>query len=522
MFPPRRVRRPKPGLASLLLLITASGGGWAAAPAVASGDAAIIPIVGPITDITTDSLRRRVDDAIANGVKTIVFELDTPGGMVTSALDICSLIKNLPTDVRSVAWINDDALSAGAMIAVACNEIVLTQSVRFGDCAPIMVDPMGGLAEMPPAERAKMESPILQEFRDSAVRNRYDPLLSRAMVTVGEEVWWIENTENSRREFVGTDEKKRRVDDQPDGSWKLVKTYTLDGHDYPVEQPIDRADSLLTMTQTEARAFGFARHIAADESTLRDVLQLSALPSRLDVTGWERFAAWLNSPMIRGLLMVIFLLAGYMELQSPGVLVPGFVALIALGIFLAAPYAAGLADVWTIVLLVLGLGLLAVEVFLIPGFGVAGVLGLLMVLGSLLGTFVPSEPNTPWFTMPKLQGTYDALRDGVLVMASSMVISVIGILLLLTYGQHIPIVRRVLLANPEPIPTGPPPPPRAELLPGDIGVVTGALRPGGQARFGQDIFDVSSQGEYVDAGLRVQVMRHEGRTVVVRPLPTDA
>ncbi|MCA9244672.1 MAG: hypothetical protein KDA32_11985 [Phycisphaerales bacterium] len=518
MFPLRRVRRWDRAFISLPLVLSAM---WVSRTAVGSEEAAIIPIVGPITDITRDSLDRRVDEAIADGAKVIVFELDTPGGMVTSSLDICSTIKNLPTDVRSVAWIHDDALSAGAMIAVACHEIVVAKSVRFGDCAPIMVDPAGGLTEMPPAERAKMESPILQEFRDSAVRNGFDPLLCRAMVTVGQEVWWLEDAESGQREFVGPEEKKRRIDDQPDGPWKLVSSFELDGHTYPVEQPIDRGDALLTMTQAEARAYGFAHAVAGDEVTLRDVLQLSRLPSRIEVNGWEQFASWLNSPMIRGLLMVVFLLAGYMELQSPGVILPGIVALVALGIFLAAPYAAGLADVWTIVLLVLGLGLLAVEVFLLPGFGIAGVLGFLLVLGSLLGTFVPSEPNTPWFSMPKLQGTWDALHDGVLVMASSMVISVIGILLLLTYGQHIPLVKRVLLANPEPIPTGPVPPPRADLLPGDIGVVTGALRPGGQARFGHEIYDVSSQGEYVDAGARVQVMRHQGHTIVVRPLPTD-
>ena len=107
-------------------------------------------------------------------------------------------------------------------------------------------------------------------------------------------------------------------------------------------------------------------------------------------------------------------------------------------------------------------------------------------------------------------------------MMCSLVISFFGILLVLRYFPNLPIARRFLLENPKPAPatvivagaTRP-----VEV--GDIGVVTGALRPGGQARFGHDVVDVSSQGEYIDSGIRVQVIRCEGMSVVVRPLPED-
>src|SRR5262245_49207949 len=82
-------------------------------PAVRS-TAALIPIEGEINDIVRDSVKRRLDEARAAGAGTIIFKMDTPGGQVTSALDICRLIKGVPRDVRTVAWVNPNAYSAGA------------------------------------------------------------------------------------------------------------------------------------------------------------------------------------------------------------------------------------------------------------------------------------------------------------------------------------------------------------------------------------------------------------------------
>lgn len=489
------------------------------------GAAVLMPIRGEINDILAASVKRRVDEALEKGAKTIIFELNTPGGMVTSALDICHTIKGLPDDVRTVAWVRPMALSAGAMISVSCREIVMSRASRIGDCAPIMIDPTGGLQELPAAERAKAESPILQEFRDSAGRNGYNALLLRAMVTVGAEVWWLENTETGQREFVDGEEKSRRIDDVEAGQrvWKLVEKFPgPDGREYDVAQPVDHKETLLTLSQTEAVGYGLARGIAANDEELRELLGLADAPVRIDVTGWESFALWLNSALVRGILLTIFLIGGYIEFQKPGLILPGVVALIALAIFLAAPYAAGLADIWTIVLLVIGLILLAVEVFVLPGFGIAGLLGIVFVLAAFLGTFVPPEPGAPPFSLPSLKGTWDLIKRGILVMSASIAAAVVGLLFLIRYLPKLPISRSLLSENP-----------RAETLAladpfsgvaqvGDVGVVTGPLRPGGQGRFGNEIVEIQSQGEYVPAGTRVQVIKREGPLIIVRPLPPEA
>lgn len=502
------------------------------------GVGAIITIHGEINDIQRDAIERRVGEAREAGATTLIFELDTPGGLVTSALDICRLIERTPDNIRTVAWVNPEAYSAGSMIALSCDEIWMSPSSSIGDCAPIAIDPTGGVQELSKTVRAKAESPILQKFRDSAARNGYDQLLARAMVTLNEEVWWIQNIETGERRFVNTADKRKLLlepdadpktdkiakadaDESVVPEWKLVESFVepLSGKEYPVLQPVDSADELLTMSQHDAVAFGFARGIIADIGELADRLALAAVPQRFTTSGWEDFATWLSSPIVRGLLLIVVLIGGYLEFQSPGLIVPGATALIALAIFLAAPYAAGLADVWTIILMVLGLILLAVEILVLPGFGIAGLLGLVLIGLAVIGSFVPADPGAPPLSIPSLQGAWDGAMTGMKVLLSSLGISIAGIFLLARYLPETKLARGVILANPDGDKLAISDYHTAVAQVGDVGVVTGDLRPGGQARFGHEIVDVRSQGEYVDNGRRVQVVQREGMEIVVRPLP---
>lgn len=492
----------------------------------AVGPAVVIPIEGKITDITARSIERRVQQAVQDGAKTIVFEIDTYGGMVTSALDICRTIKMLPADVHTVAWVQPKAFSAGAMISVACRQIVMGPSSRVGDCAPIIVSPTGGMQQLGEAERAKAESPVLQEFRDSADLNGHDRLLCRAMVTVGDEVWWVENPKTNERKFVDTAEKEKLIGRSgwTESPWRLVTEYVdpKTGKSVAPKQPVDSKNELLTLSQSEAVAYGFAIGIARDIAEVQSLLGLNTAPAYIEVSGFEKFAAWLNSPLIRGVLMMVVVIGAYTEFQKPGLIVPGSAAAVALIIFFAAPYAAGLASIWHIVLLGLGAALILVEIFILPGFGVAGLLGGAIILVALVATFVPAEPQAPMFSLPSMQGTWDAIMEGVKVMTLSLLASLVGIVAIIRYLPQMRLSRKVLLASPQGAALAVDDPYPNVALQGDVGVVTGALRPGGQARFGSEIVDVESQGEYVEGGVRVTVVQRAGRRIVVRPLKDEA
>ncbi len=495
------------------------------------GKAAIVPIRGEITDVMKESIDTRLDKALADGAKTIIFEIDTPGGQVISAMGICQRIKDLPADVQSVAWVKPKAYSAGSMIALSCRRIIMSPRSSIGDCAPIAINPAGGLEPLPATERAKASSPILEEFRDSASRNHYDPVLAQAMVSIGQEVWWIENITTGERRFVFAKEKTELVD-KPDAGkaeWRLVEKYVdpLSQKEQAARQPVNSESELITLTQSEAVAYGLAKGIAGDVPALAERLELSAPPVYFEITAWDKFVMWLNSPIVRGILFAIVIIGAYVEFQHPGLILPGSAAALALIVFLAAPYAAGLASIWTFVLLGIGLLLIAFEVFVAPGHGVSAIVGALLILVAVIGTFVPGEPSptpghTPWFSWPSLPGTWRGLERGILVLSLTLLASMVGILLALKLLPRLPVARGMVIPNPDGATLALADPYAGVALEGDVGVVTGDLRPGGQARFGQHVVDVQSQGEYVEAGRRVVVLKHEGMTVTVRPLPDDS
>ncbi len=519
---PRRTRWAAVSLLAALPLLAAAADGTDTSAATRTG--IVIPIRGEITPILRDTIERRLEQAVRDQSDTVIFEMDTPGGRVDAALDIFRMIDRFAG--RTVAWVNPEAYSAGALISAACDEIWMSPSSSIGDCAPILIAPGEGGAEGPSGTlRAKIESPILQKFRAAAGERGYDPLMSRAMVVPEVEVWWVERVDDpNTREFVTPEEKASLIDDvaAEERAWRLVETYTYDGREYDTKQPVVADGELLTMSESEAVAFGFARGVAKTSSQLAEKLGLATPLLTIEASGWETFAIWLNDPVVRGVLLMLVMIGAYTELKSPGLMVPGIVALLALAIFLAAPYAAGLATAWPLVLLGVGLILLAIEIFVLPGFGIPGFLGIVLLLVAIVATFIPTEPDLPPFAVPDLSNVWQGVSLGLQVLVASGAASLLGIYLLIKYLPQSRLATGVLSSNPEG-----PGLALDEVFPtiaqiGDVGIVTGALRPGGQARFGQEIVDVHSQGEYVEAGRRVQVVRREGMRIVVRPLPDDA
>ncbi len=502
------------------------------ADVVENGKGVIVTINKEISDVTTESITRRVDQAIEDGAKTIIFEIDTPGGYVTSALDICNYIKNLG-DVKTVAWVHSQAYSAGSMISAACDEIVMSSASVIGDCGVILGGPTGP-QEVPEGIRAKAESPVLEQFRDSAARNGYETLLCESMVRSEMEVWWIENTKTGEKRFVETEEKEELVDglgekrkilglELPDlsggdDSWKLVESYHDSGLDksMPVDQPVVKSTELLTMSQSRAYAFGFSKGIVSGEEDLRERYGLAGPIERLKFTGLEVFTRWMTSMGVRMFLLVIVLVGAYVEFNTPGVGVAGLVALIALGIFLGAPFLTGLANIWEVLLILAGFALLAVEIFVIPGFGIAGISGLLLLFVGLVFTFMPDSPGRLPIYWPRLDESVLGLKNGIQAVGASMVVSVVAMAVLARYLPTLPYFRRIVPANPTPSDVAVADVYHGAARVGDFGVVVSGLRPSGKVRFGSTLVDVVSECEMIDAGEQVEVVEHHGNRIVVR------
>ena len=354
------------GKISLVLLILAVAG-LAGAQEVAEQPeakvrrAVVIPIEGEINGITARAVQQRMERAEAEGVDIVVIRLDTPGGLLKPALDISETIKSAE-GIRTVAYVDKDAYSAGALIALACKEIVIRVRGRIGDCAPILP---GGKLEG--TEREKAESPVRTEFRDSARLNGYNELLAQSMVSVRIAVYKIRNRQTAEIRYV--DEREARdLSDYEIGSdrrgqkeWEYLKT-------------VVGPDELLTMNYDEAQEYGFARAIVSGEEEVRKYLGVSSW----EVWGWdwgELATGFLNSMAVTGILMAVGLLGLYVALNSPGFGVPEIVAIACFAMVFGSKYLAGIAEWWTIALFLVGVLLLLVELLVLPGFGVAGVLG---------------------------------------------------------------------------------------------------------------------------------------------------
>lgn len=205
---------PEPAAGS----VAGSAGGPMAVPASRSmSNAAIITIGGPINAVTAASVKRRIDAAINGGADGIIIELNTPGGEVGAVLEITRVIKSL--SVPTIAWVNSEAISGGAIIAIACNSIVGSQNAVMGDAAPIAFDPMkallGQVSQLSSSERAKILSPLLAEVVDSARRNGHDENLVQAFLMLGVETWMVEDTQTGRMYFLTRDEYKELFGTEP-------------------------------------------------------------------------------------------------------------------------------------------------------------------------------------------------------------------------------------------------------------------------------------------------------------------
>ncbi|QOV91440.1 NfeD family protein [Humisphaera borealis] len=473
--------------------------------------AAVIHINGTIDDFTASQLKVRFGRAKADGAKVVILSIETYGGLVTSGLDISRFLKN-QQDVKVIAFVNSKAISAGAMIALACNEIVMTPSGTLGDCAPIQVGPNGEAVSMEPTERSKAESPVLSDFRESAQRNGYDPLLAVCMVSLPYSAYWIENT-SGQRKFVDANDYKTLT---ANGDWKPVAGEA---------NPVDGPETLLTLHTEQAVRYGVARGIATSADDLARQANLTIV-ARYENGFGPQLIAVLSSSITRTLLIVIFFNALLVALKTPGTGGAEAIALISLSVLVGVPLLTGYAEWGEILMIIAGIALIAFEIFVFPGHFVSLIVGGLLVLGGLMLTFVGDVWQIPGgWSMPK---NWDALQTSIHVTVLGLVCSVVLASLLRSYLPSLPYFNKLILPLPDGVKSSTEEPAVASdaaetdrwPFVGTVGTAASDLKPGGSARFpyGDDsrVSSVVSIDGYVPAGSKLIVQEVRGNQVVVR------
>src|SRR5687768_10602537 len=392
--------------------------------------AAVVALKGEINQFNQRMFERHFKQALDTGAQTVVIDLDTYGGLVSAGLEISHFLK--AQKVHTIAYVNNKAISAGAMIALACDEIVMAPVATMGDCAPIAVDPSGSLAPLPAAERAKAESPILADFRDSALTNGYDPLVALSMVSVERAVYWIENG-NGERKFVDAAGYK----DLKEEGWKQV----TEGN---VPTPVDAENTLLTVNSDLAMKLGLAKGTAGSVDELLSQRNLQ-LTSYFETGRGERLVGILDSPGFRALLLTIFMTTLYISLHAPGHGFAEVICVVAISLLVGVPALTGYAQWWEILAILVGIGLLAIELFVIPGFGVTGISGIVLIVIGLLMTFVAPEPGRSPLNIPSLPMSWTGLQQGLMVIVGGLFASIFLSMWIRRYLPSLPYFNRLVL-----------------------------------------------------------------------------
>ena len=414
----------------------------------------VVPIEGAIDLGLALFVQRVLNDATGIGAAAVVLEINTFGGRVDAAVQIRDALLNAP--VRTVAFVNKRAISAGALIALASQDLVMAAGGTIGAALPVQLG-QPGAAAVPVGE--KTVSYVRKEFRATAEARKRPPLLAEAMVDPDVEI-------------AGVIKKGK----------------------------------LLTLTTDEALRHKLADFRADSVESALAMLGIRGAELRRASPNWaERFVRFLTDSAVSSLLMTVGMLGVFVGVRTGGFGVAMGIGLASLSLFFWGHWLVQLAGWEELLLAGVGLVLLALEIIVLPGFGIAGILGIVALLAALVLSLVGSGDRSEIILM--------AAGRVVFALLAAVVLS----LLVLRFHRHLPFGRRLILETG--LGTGH----RYGSAPdsdlrwqGRVGRTLSMLRPAGIAEIDGERLDVVSEGDLIDANETIVVTRVDGNRIVVR------
>ena len=407
-----------------------------------------LDVQGEIENGLAPYIARGVREANAAGASAIYLDIDTPGGRIDAAERIADAVRD--SRIPVYAFVNPRAYSAGAMIALATDGIYMRSGAVLGAATPVN----GQGAKLP----EKYVSAMRAEFRALAEEHGVDPQIAEAMV----------------------DESLGVPDLVPPGK-------------------------LVTLSTSEALKVKYAKAQVESEAALLEAVGFPNATVHVVETNWaESLVRFLTGPIVSSLLLSIGVLAILAELKAGAHglgLVVGFASL---GLFFGSSVLIGLAGTEEVILLGLGVIAIAVEVFLLPGFGIAGILGALLVGASMVLAMLGSFPTG---------------RDVIQALAVLGVSIVVTFAIGIAWLRHLPNSKRfsgLIHQDRAQSSQGYISATLRDELVGKQGTAATDLRPAGVVTVEGERIDVVTEGEYIHSGTRVEVVRAEGYRHVVR------
>jgi membrane-bound serine protease (ClpP class) len=416
--------------------------------------------------------KRAFQKAFAEGADYMILNLNTYGGLVNIADSIRTRLLTSPIPV--IVFIRNNAASAGALISIAADSIYMRAGSRIG--AASVVNQQGEI--MPEKYQSYMRSTMrataeahgrdtLVRGRDTLFRWHRDPRIAEAMVDP-----------------------------------RIV-----------IEGVVDSTE-ILTFTTQEAIENGYCEGKAED---VREVLDLADIePYRLksyQMTGLESLTGALMSPALQSILIMLIVAGLYFELQSPGVGFPLIIAIAAGALYFAPLYMEGIAENWELGLFILGLILIAVELFVIPGFGVAGIAGVILTLAGLVLSMVD---NIVFDYQFQWQEALKAIVQSFLIVSVSIFIGLVLSLYLSKKALTSSRFSRLVLDSTQQKDEGYiGVDSEQKKLVGKTGTAHTVLRPSGKVVVEGEIYDARSEVGFIDKGQKVRVIQYGTSQLVV-------
>lgn len=443
----------------------------------------VIPVKGVIDLGLSGFIQRIAEDAKAAKARAVIFEIDTFGGRVDAAIQISKSIGEL-SPIPVVAYVTDRAWSAGALIALACPNIIMAPGSSIGSAEPRV----GGMTQEPTDE--KTVSAVRAEFKALAEKNDHPKNLAQAMVDKDIELKEVRIRDKTY--ILTTDEIEE-------------KKSQFRAHEIKILSSVIKKDKLLNLTAGEAEEFKLASAVLPDRTTLLDYFELSDYKIVESSPNWsEVLVRFLTHPVVSSILLTLGFLGMIFELRMPGFGVSGVIGLICLALFFWGHYLVGLVNWVEIALFCFGVILLLLEILVIPGFGIAGISGIILIVASIFLGLIKHP-----FQIPKneLIGAFN-------VITYAIIATFLVILLSLKFIPQTAIWKRFVLTGSEMKEQGF----RISVLEGYLGKqgkTSTILRPAGRALFGEEILDVVTEGDFIEKDKAIKVIKVEGNRIVV-------
>jgi membrane-bound serine protease (ClpP class) len=506
---PNTLGRPAPNAwwrilcGGLLVLFVAGSVGRGAEDAAPASRAVLIRLEGAVTPLMQQFLERKLQVAEESGADVVIVEIESPGGLVKTSFDIAHRLRDLPW-AQTVAFVPQQALSGAAIVALGCDRIIMAPNAVLGDAGPIVLGEDSLFRHAP----EKIRTDMVLLIRQLAVAKGRPPALAEAMVDMNLVVFEVTNRQTGEKTFMSDHDIQASGDP---GAWEKGP-----------QIPESRAGYFLEVNGQRAAELRLAQGVAEDREALKRLLNLPPelrllLPGAVDTAVFI-----LNLPWVTGLLLVIGLVALYLEFHAPGISLGGLIAALCFALFFWSRFLGGTAEVLEIVLFLSGVVFLAVEIFVLPGTGVAGMAGILLMLA---GVVMACQD----FVVPVTGDQWETFSTTLLTIACAGAAFVAAAAWLRRSVDTLPMLKRLMLppAPPALVPgavgadgTGPRrdtagPAAEGELAVGDRGRALSPLRPAGKAGFGGRYLDVITDGSFVERGRTVRIVEIRGSQIVV-------